>query len=263
MSDHGDVPQPGHEKPRAGKPRKPWYKHPSTLIALAAAILAGISAGISFNQANIAKDQNIVAEQQELVTLVGDIAQDPATITQESQMISNQSALSSAQSGITTTELVDSEEAATLIQLLHAEGVTATEYYQTAVGLQSGQSYAQALSLLKSGIALPSDPRTHASSLRLQAQIYYELGQVPEAERADALAEQAFNNVPDVTATSQLFNVVYTELFDAFYQASLSCVRGRAEMSEAQIMYLVHPNLLSATTVVYDNAQRQLRLYHC
>jgi len=227
---------------------------------LCAAIIALISAGISLYQANLARDQNIVAEQQELVTLVGDIAQDPATIAQESQMISNAGALSSAQGGVTTTELVDSEEAAALINTLHGEGVTATEYWETAVGLQSGQSYAQALSFLKRAVALPSDPRTHASALRFEAQIYYQLGQGSEAEQADMLAEQAYHHVPDVTLASQRSNLAYTELFDAFYQASLSCATSQAEVSAAQ---KIIPNLKNEMTLAYNNAENQLRLYRC
>lgn len=137
----------------------------ATFVSVVAAAAAAVAAIAAVGQVNLAHDQNVqtqnqnvAAEQQELVTLVGDIAQDPATIAQENQMITNANALSSAEGGLTTQELVDSEEAAALIHMLPAKDVTATEYYETAFGLQVGQSYAQSLSFLKIAVTLPSDP---------------------------------------------------------------------------------------------------------
>lgn len=128
----------------------------ATFISVVAAAAAAVAAIAAVGQVNLAHDQNVqtqdqntAAEQQELVTLVGDIAQDPATIAQQNQTITNANALSSAEGGLTMQELVDSEEAAALIHMLPAEDVTATEYYETAFGLQVGQSYAQSLSFLK------------------------------------------------------------------------------------------------------------------
>lgn len=252
---------------------KPWYKNPVILIpilvSVVSAIIAVVSAVGSIDQANIAKDQaniasdqNIVAEQQELVTLVGGITQDPATIAQESEMITNENSLLGAQNGVTTEELVDSEEAATLIHMLHAKGVTATEYYETAVGLESGQSYAQALSFLKSAVALPSDPRTRASALHFEAQIYYQLGQVSEAKQADMLAEQSYD-VPDVTPPNRLSNLAYTELFDAFYQASLNCASGQAEVNAAYTTIVQNGLNNDQMASAYNNAEKQLRRHGC
>ena len=262
MTDHGDVQQTDGRNSYGDDPKGPWYKDGSNLIALLALVVSLGSVGVSVYQARVAKEQNIVAEQQELVTFVGYIAQDPATIAQESQTISNESALSTAQGGVTTAELVDSEEAATLINLLGAEYVTSTEYYETAVGLQAGQSYDQALSFLERAAALPSDPRTHASALRFEAQIYYQLGQVSEAEKADALAEQAYSRAPDVTLASQRSNVAFTELFDAFYQASISCATSQAEVGDAQDIFKANPGLENGMVVEYNNAENQLR-HHC
>jgi len=268
MTGYEDVQQVGHEKSHNGKKardgkRKPWYKHPSTIIALGAAIAAVTSAWISWTQSDIAKNQNIVAEQQELVTLVGDISQDPATIAQQSQAITNESALSNAQDGIAMTELVDSEEAATLINILHGEGVTATEYYEIALGLQSGQSYAQALSFLQRAVVLPADPRTRASSLRFEAQIDYQLGKNSAAEHADMLAGQAYAHAQDVTPENEANNLAYTELFDAYYQASLNCTNGKAEVTAANKILALHPELKAGTTPAYDNAEKELQLYRC
>ena len=262
MTDHGDVQQTDSRNSHSNDQKGPWYKDASTLIALAALVVSLGSAGVSIDQANVAKEQNTVAEQQELVTLVGYIAQDPATIAQESQTISNESALSTAQGGVTTTELVDSEEAAALINLLGAEYVTSTEYYETAVGLQAGQSYDQALSFLKRAVALPSDPRTHASALRFEAQIYYQLGQVSDAEQADALAEQAYSRVPDAPLASQRSNVAFTDLFDAFYQASIRCATSQAEVDDAQKIFKAYPALRNGMVIEYNNAENQLRR-HC
>jgi hypothetical protein len=50
--------------------------------------------------------------------------------------------------GIQLTQLADAEEAADVIRLLNGNGVTAIGYFETALGLQAGQSDYQALQLL-------------------------------------------------------------------------------------------------------------------
>lgn len=216
------------------KQSKPWYRHPSTLISLGAMSIALISAAIGAYQVNLARQQNTASEQQELVALVGDIAQDPANIAQQSLTFKNNtSAISQAQAGAEFTELADAEEAINIVGLLKGNGVTAAEYYEIALGLQPGESYGQALDFLGKAVKLPSDPRTHASILRLEAGIYYDLGRVSKAEREDMLAGQAFNHVPDVTKGDREANVAFTNLWDAYYQIPINCSRATADVSIA------------------------------
>jgi tetratricopeptide (TPR) repeat protein len=244
---------------------KPWYKHPSTLIALGALIIALVSAGTSIIQVNTAKQQNIADEQQELVTLVTDIANDPATVAEQSLTLQNNpTAVSQAANGAEYAELADSEEAANLISLLNGNGVTATDYYETALGLQPSDSYAQALKFLNTAVGLPSDPRTHASILRYEAEIYYNLGAVSKAERSDALAEQAFNNAPDVTKANQENNVADTEFFDAWYQAAISCSTALAEMSAAEEIFTSNLSAMyEGTTSAYSSTTEELQHEGC
>ncbi len=231
------------EKP---KHNKPWYKHLTTLISLAAMLIALLSAGASAylaNKANgVAAQQEIVAEQQELVSLVADIAQEPATIAQEAVTFKgNPAAFHNAETGTQLTELADSEEAVYIIGLLHHNGVAAVEYYYTAVGLQAGESDAEALSLLGTAATLPADPRTRANILRTAAQILYELGRGSEAEHDINLAEQAFD-VPDVTNEEYSNNMAYTELFDAQYQALINCSTAKVEVTAATNILKTIPN---------------------
>lgn len=129
------------------KHSQPWYRNPSALISLGAMTVALISAAISAYQVNLAQQQNTASEQQELLTLVGNIAQDPANIAQQSLIFKNNtSAISQAQAGAEFVELADAEEAINIVGLLKGNGVTATEYYEIAIGLQPGESYGQALS---------------------------------------------------------------------------------------------------------------------
>lgn len=294
---HGD---PDEKKP-GGNPKenpataKPWYKknkNITTLIALAAMLVAIVSAGVSIAQANIAaeqnalaKQQNTAAEQQQLVNLVGAIAQDPATMYQQTKIFpANYWAISQAQLGTQFSEIADSQQAATLIGLLRGKGVTATEYYETALGLQPTGSYAEALNLLRQASRLHSDPASRASILRLEAQIYYQLGDVRAAKGADTLAEHAYNNSPDVAASYRDYNVAVTELFDAYYQIKLGCSGGITELTAA-INELanshIDPNPLPPTSSLqsralaftkaagpvtygeYQDDEAQLKHYHC
>jgi hypothetical protein len=236
-----------NEKPEKKRTHeKPWYKR-SAILAVGAMIISIASAGVSgylASQANeVAEQQKVVAEQQELVTLIANIAQEPATIAQESATFyNNAAALHNAEVGTQLTELADSEEAAYLIGLLHHDGVTAVEYYYAAVGLQAGESDAQALSLLESAATLPADPRTHANILRAEAEILYQFGKDSEAEHYIMLAEQAYK-VPGVTSAEYTYNLAYTELFDAQYQARISCSKAQGEVTNAATILKKNPGI--------------------
>lgn len=200
------------------------------LVAVAAAIFALV-------QANAATNQNIDSERQELISLVASIAQEPQNIDQAGATFKAGSpALHAVQVGIQLTELADAEEAADVISLLNGNGVTAVEYFETAVGLQAGESDYQALQFLQKAAAIKnSDPRTQANVLHEEAEIYYGLGPsyYSKAEQADALAGVAFNSGPDIPSVNRLNNVAFTDLFDAFYQSTISCTTAIAEQSAA------------------------------
>jgi hypothetical protein len=223
--------EPEKEQEHKAKTEKPWL----TLISLGAMAVALVSAGFTYAQVAAAKQQNVNAEQQELVSLVGAIAQYPASIDQQSEIFKhNYSAISQTQTGDEFTELADSEEAVNLIGLLDGKGVTAIEYYETAVGLQLGESDALPLQFLAAALRLTQFPETRASIWRLEAQIYYETGSASSAERADTLAGRAFDNASDVATTYPMYNLAYTKLFDAYYQAAIpSCANAWAEVNTA------------------------------
>jgi hypothetical protein len=133
--------------------REPWYKHLATL-SFGAMIISIASAGVSgylASQANgVAQQQAVVSERQELVTLIANIAQEPANISQESVTFhENTVAFQNAEVGTQLTELADSEEAASLIRLLHDNGVTAVEYYYTAFGSRMVRATPRLLACLK------------------------------------------------------------------------------------------------------------------
>jgi hypothetical protein len=228
------------------KHNNPWYKNLTTLISLAAMLIALLSAGVSAylaSKANgVAEQQAVVGEQQQLISLVANIAQTPATIAQESVTFKGDpAAFHNAEVGTQLTELADSEEAVNLIGLLHHNGVTAVENYYVAVGLQAGGSDAEALRLLGIAATLPADPRTRANIFRTEAQIFYQLGRVSNAEHDIKRAEQAFV-VPDVTSEAYSSNMAYTELFDVQYQAQINCSTAQAEVMAAKKILKTMPN---------------------
>ena len=209
------------------------------LIAL---LSAGASAYLANKANGLAEQQAVVAERQQLISLVANIAQVPATVAQESVTFKGDpAAFHNAEVGTQLTELADSEEAVNIIGLLHHNGVTAVEYYYVAVGLQAGGSDAEALRLLGIAATLPADPRTRANILRTEAQIFYQLGRVSKAEHDINLAKQAFA-VPDVTSEEKSSNIAYTELFDAQYQAQISCSTAQAEVTAAIKILKTIPN---------------------
>jgi hypothetical protein len=213
------------------------------LISVAAAIFALV-------QASAAKDQNIDSERQELVSLVASIAQEPQNIDQAAATFkANPPEFHAVQVGIQMTQLADAEEAADVISLLNGNGVTAIEYFETALGLQAGQSDYQALQLLQKAAGIKnSDPRTQANVLHEEAEIYYGLGPgyYAKAERADTLAGAAYDSGPDIPAVDRLNNIAFTDLFDAFYQSAISCTAAVAEQKSGESLISNNPAIESS-----------------
>jgi hypothetical protein len=257
-----------HAKPGSSKKHatsKPWYMQPSILISLAALVIALVSAGTSIVQANTAEQQKIASEQQELLTLVTDIANEPGGTAQQSLALqSNPNAVTQATNGAQYAELTDSDEAANLIGLLGGDGVTAEDYYEIAEGLAPSDSYSQALEFLKTAANLPSDPRTHASILRYEAGIYYQLGDNSAAKQLDVIAAQAFNHLPDVTKADQENNVADTEFWDASYQAAVSCSTALAEFRVAANIFAANfTAMFPGTTSEHASATKELQYENC
>jgi hypothetical protein len=215
-----------------------WFakKKPRVNMAtLVATLISVVSAGAAIWQVQQATNQNRATEQQQLVTLVSSLAQVPALLAQEQATLGSKPAsLQVAESGTDETQLADSEEAAALIQTLNGNGVTSDEYYEVAMGLQSNDSFAQATALLSKAAheGSASSPRIMADIWRDEAQISYELSNVPAAEHYIQLAYAAFDG-RQMSKPARLGNTVYTKLFDAAYQASISCSTAEAEVSYA------------------------------
>jgi hypothetical protein len=252
--------------------RRPWYKDATALISLAAMIVTVISAVTAIVQTNISEQQNaasaqanIMSDQEELVTLVTAIAQNSALIApQPADLQGNQGGASQTTSEADFTVLTDSEEAEHIIDLLHSNGVTATDYFETALGLQTGENYSSALSLLAKGVNLSTDPRTHASILRDQAEIFYDLGDTRSAEMRDEIAEQSFDHVPGVTNAAKENNTADTEFFDSWFQATISCSTAEAEMTAGEKVYTQYSGAMSpGTASALNSAKEQLKDAGC
>ena len=130
--------------------------------------------------------------------------------------------------------------------LLNRNGVTAVEYFETATGLQAGQSDHHALQLLQQAASLPNvDPRTQANILHEEAQIYYALGPryYGTAEMEDRLSAAVFNSGPDIPPLNRLNNIAYTKLFDAYFQATISCATAVAEQTAAESLVTENPGI--------------------
>jgi tetratricopeptide (TPR) repeat protein len=251
--------------------RKGWQRlvRPAKVIGV---MIAVATLGTSFDQAHVARQQNRAAEQQNLVTLVAQIAQEPGTQAQEASTFKGDTAaFDRAEVGSQLTELADSEEAVNTISALHGRGVTATEYYVTAIGLESSDSYAQALSYLQKAANLDSDakaagldqdPRTRSDIFLTEGEIFYRLGHNTEAERAMELAEGAFQGVPDVTNEQGESNRAYTLLVDAQYQASINCGIAKADISQATNVLAATPSALT-TEMTTQRATDEADLRSC
>jgi tetratricopeptide (TPR) repeat protein len=234
------------------KPRKRWYVKSKNIIAILTTSISVIAATAAILQVNQARDQNVAAEQEELLTIVGNLAEVPSILNQESVTFkSDPAALQNAQNGTDNTQLADSEEAVNLISLLNDDGVTAEEYLQVAMGLQNNGIYAQALSYLGIAASQNSSPRINADIWRDYAQIYYQLNRASVAEHYIRRAYNAFN-VPGEPKGSKLGNMVYTELFDAVYQASINCSIAREEVSFANGLTSSNPSLKSPSVVAQE-----------
>jgi hypothetical protein len=136
-----------------------------------------------------------------------------------------------------------------LIDVLNGNGVTALEYYQTSVGLETGYDFAQALNFLKMAAGMRPDPQTRATVLHAEAALLYQIGNDTGAERAIALSKKAFD-VPDETTEAQQNNVAYTELFDAFFQAkmNISCSTAETEIKAAKEIIMRNSSLKASLT---------------
>ena len=252
---------------KSRRQRVTWRRAGKALASTVPVLVAVAAAVFALIQANAAGNQNADSERQELISLVASIAQEPQNIDQaKATFKANQSELHSAESDIQLTELADAEEAANVIKLLNQSGVTAVEYFETATGLQAGQSDYQALQLLQQGFALPNvDPRTQANILHEEAQIYYALGPhyYGMAETADGSSMAVFNSGPDIPPVNRLNNIAYTKLFDAYYQATISCATAIGEESAAESLITNNPGIDSVgmqnqeqeTAMAIKNAQ--------
>jgi len=252
--------------------RRPWYKDATVLISLVAMIVTVVSAVTAIVQTSISEQQNvasaqqnIISEQEELVTLVTAVAQNSALIApQPTDLQSSQNGDSQTISEADFTVLTDSEEAEHVIDLLRGNGVTATDYFETALGLQTGENYSSALSLLAKGFNLSTDPRTHASILRDQAEILYDLGDVHAAEAKDMAAEQSFNYAPGVTGAAKENNKTDTEFFDSWFQATVNCSTAESEMTAGEKIYTQYSGAMSpGTTSALNSAKVQLKDAGC
>jgi hypothetical protein len=213
-----------------------WYNQ--TFIAAIAAVISLVSIGLTAyyasNANGVAAQQALNGEQQELVTLITDIAQEPVTIAQETASIQRDpAALHNAEVGTQLTELAEAEEAKSLLGVLPTSSLTAIDYYYTAMGLEAGESNAQAYSLLQTAGNMSTDPRTSANILRAEAQILYEGGDAKGAANDIRLAFQAFSG-RGVTPVVQDYNRAYTDFFDAQYQAQLDCQRATSEVTDGK-----------------------------
>jgi hypothetical protein len=222
----------------ANNDRAAWWQ---VWVAIPVAVIALVAAGFSLQQANAARQQNTVSEQQELVTLVSDIAQDPQIVTQESEAFKgNQSALANAVSGTNFTELADSEEADYLIGLLHGAGVTAIEYYETALGIEASDSHTRALNLLNSAVqeaTNDSDPRTLANAWYAEASISYNIGNSSGYSEDLTHAQNAFSASLGATPIQYDRNLIYLKFFDASYKAAArNCMLATSEINDANSM---------------------------
>lgn len=232
MDSEKDEPQ---KNSKDNKDRSGWWQ---VGVAILAAVVAAVAGGFSWLQASQAKQQNIVSEQQALVTLVSAIAQSPQSIAQESGAFKgNQAALANAVAGTNFTELTDSEEAYYLIRLLNGAGVTAIEYYETALGLEASESYTRALNLLNSAVSEAtndSDPRTLANAWEAEAIISYNSGNYSSYSHDLMNAQNAY--LPSLGATHIEYerNLVYLKFFDASYKAGGgNCLTAWTEIKEA------------------------------
>jgi hypothetical protein len=235
--------------------KKPWYRHPATLIAAIAATISLVSAGASVyftRQANgIAKQQEVAAEQQELLTLVANIAQEPAAIAQESASLHDDStALHAARVGTQLTELADAEEAYSILRSLPPGDETAEEYYFSTIGLLAGESDTVALSLLRTATTLQPDPRTRANIFRAEALIQYQNNNNSRAESDINLAVETFKGLG---VEEYQYNWAYTEFFDAQYQAAIDCPFAQKEVRNAkQLLSAIQQNPTEDITALTD-----------
>ena len=241
------------------------FKAPSTEVAVAAAIIALISAAISLatftvnmKQENLTAQQNDNSERQELVMLVTDITQEPNNMAQAAESIkNNRNLLNTVDSNILLSELAEGEEAYAIIQKLPGADVSSVEWYQAGVALLAGNDDNDALTAFENAANAHSDPRTEADALRNAAQIHYELG---ENSKAIVDIDRALGSfyTPGVTKVANENNMAYTEFFDIPYQVKLRCSNALAEWQQANLT-ASYPGVESPTLeVAKTNAEDSL-----
>jgi hypothetical protein len=211
---------------------KTWWRKWPTWVPIAISLLAfGASIGVPAWQGHTTSNQNKTEAQEELVTLLSDITQANNVLSTTTPSGSNATQLGQTNNLL----LAESEEAAGIInKTLHGQGVSAIEYYEVAQGLEQGEDFATALSLLETAQQLHSDPVSSTDIFREKARILYILGRNRAAGRDIQLAEDSFTGT-DVTAFDRQDNVALTETFDAEFQASEGhCKRAQQELLTAQ-----------------------------
>ncbi len=212
------------------------------IVAVGAALVAFVAAIYTGLQVGQAKQQNTVSEQQALVSLISGIARDPETIDQENGAFGTAglATSNSALVGTEFTELTDSEEAATLIGLLHGHGVTAIEYYETAEGLEASESDERAMYMF--GMAIKTargnlDPRTLSNAWLALAGIAYHAGDDAKYDSDMAAAQNAYSSKLGASIAEYDRNVAYLRLVDASLRANAGgCPQALAEMSSAETL---------------------------
>lgn len=214
-------------------------------VALAAAIVAIVAAVYSASQVAQAKQQNTVSEQQALVSLVSTIAQDPVTIDEENA-VGSLATSNSALLGTDFTELTDSEEAVVLIHLLHGNGVTAIEYYETGIGLEaaseSDKRAMQMFVLAAAEAPKDLDPRTLSNAWLAAALLEYHAGDSAKYHSDLSEAEKAFSQKLGASTEESNRNVAYLSLVDASLKAGAHCQAALAEMKAAKSLISGQPS---------------------
>lgn len=219
-----------------------WNKFGSptitTTVAVIAAAIALVSAAVSIFQEELAKQQNSITQHQQLESLVANLARSSA-ITQQAKIKykDDQEAFRDVDHSITITSFGEAEEAASIIQSLHGQGVTPIEYYIVAKALENGNDYTISLRFLDSAAANPMDLRDHIDALRESATLLYRLGgpaNIDAAETKIAETIAAINGALLITDRQRKSELVYTYLFDAERQANINCGKARGRFRVAQ-----------------------------
>ena len=213
-------------------------------VAIAALVLSIISAGVSGYSAYLTGQQNSNAQQQELVTLVTDIAQGQQ---QGSSTTVNMNGIS-----VELVQLGEAEEAENIINSIPSH-VTSVERYIVGTGLEDGEDYQPALTLIGEAATEASDPRTTADAWRAVAGINYKIGRTSQAQNDIEQANRSFNGYP-LLGFYNNSNIAYTDLFDVYYQiyyrTPADCSQATNEWQGAAGLIMKNKNLLSGSNAI-------------